>query len=278
MTSPRPLRVLAGSSECRPSLKRQRVLSDDESGSEDEDSQLVVGSIDNESEEEVPRTPEVPTARFDASFDIKSISTLVNVPMAVIERLPRFITFNYTFGPWFGMGATLPRTTWYPFGPEMSALQYVDKPIRLWATGMLVSMNVSVPGEDQSPHTRIAINLINKTDMQVARALLNLAGESYKHPIVTLNAVCVKPFASIADRIYDASYRYTLAERMPTLPFWELAQGDIVVLECFLVRTKVGYRWCGSFHAKSLMVIWRKPRTSVNIVDSAPTFPPFWYL
>ena len=178
----------------------------------------------------------------------------------------------------------------------MSALQYIDKPIRLWATGTLVSMSVSTPAGDQSPHTRISVNLVNRLDMQRARGLLNLAGENYKHPIATLNAICVSPFATVcslylhtlipssivlwqaADSIYDATDRYTLADRMPKIPFWQLGQGDIVVLECFLVRTKVGYRWSGSFHAKALFVLWRKPRSYTNITDDMPTFPPFWYL
>ena len=81
-----------------------------------------------------------------------------------------------------------------------------------------------------------------------------------------------------ADRIYDASERYTAADRMRTLSPWDLAHGDVVVLECFVVRSKVGHDWAGSFHAKSLAVLWRVPRTTTVVVDNPPTFPPFYYL
>ncbi|KAI0355686.1 hypothetical protein OH77DRAFT_1436777 [Trametes cingulata] len=243
------------------------------------------------------------TERATPAQDLQHPPRYVNLPVAehINTRLERLCNYTCSSGAWFSLSMVPSHTDWTVLygNHRINTLSYLDRPLNIWITAKLQSLNVYLGPIPDSPTVRITLELLRDADRIAAANIERLVHRSHvtaTDPI--LRAVAPGGYrgqqvsastencpqgasdaapAQILNEVYDATHRYTAKSAMPKLSVTALRPGDVILAECWFVRKQILGGWTTFFQIRSLAQLLASPAVpQPDVAHPAPHLPFPW--
>ncbi|KAH9852847.1 hypothetical protein C2E23DRAFT_729789, partial [Lenzites betulinus] len=187
------------------------------------------------------------------------------VPNTFFHRLKKILSYVDPLNARFNVG-DIPKDCTWGAEPWASRLTCNNQVIQIWAVGHLKCMWFYATDEDTRPCVRIALDLLRDVDATGVRRLMAMSTVLPRNSWLASLDFCADKHGHIDNRIfrdvYDARETYTAKNLMPKLHPTDLTIGDVVLVECSLVRKRVDRAapgqwsmWTTSFQLQALSVL-----------------------
>ncbi|KAI0355687.1 hypothetical protein OH77DRAFT_1436778 [Trametes cingulata] len=200
---------------------------------------------------------------------------LTDVPPDIIERLLRIINYAAPDASTYSVGL-IPATANWGRGPNERVLCENGHPITIFMSGRVRTFWFYDMHGDPQPRVNIGVTLITPTDLDAVKQLYTRAKPrsapssdiiyaSKRHTVRERGERA--PQAVPFEEVYDASERLTSKSTMPRISAAEIADNDIVVVECHFTRwkkaaegkRKLWSSWDVGFDLVSISILYSSP-------------------
>ncbi|EIW52158.1 uncharacterized protein TRAVEDRAFT_53586 [Trametes versicolor FP-101664 SS1] len=188
------------------------------------------------------------------------------VPNAFFHRLYKFLAYNDPHIERYNL-ADVPMDCQWGSGSLASRLSRNGRVVSIWAIGHLKGMWFFTMLQDPRPAARVCLDLLRDSDITATRRLMNAANPTQRLERSWLTKVdfCADRMDStnrkVFREIYDARARYTAKHEMQVLPLTDLSIGDLVLVECWFVRSRINrdssawVTWTTGFQLRSVSLL-----------------------
>ncbi|RDX53632.1 hypothetical protein OH76DRAFT_1479433 [Lentinus brumalis] len=195
-----------------------------------------------------------------------------------VRYIRKFITYASSGGPWFPIDRAPVPASWAIVrnNPRIMHRVHCNQPLFFWMVGSLVDIQLVGLQGAQLPTLHAFVKFLRACDRARAIDLHNSASSDIAREMAMLLAESPSSADEgppAYDNVYDARFRFEGKSRMHKVNPARVLSGDIVLVECTLVRAEIaGGGTAASFVLNALYWLAEKPRPPA-IPPSVAEFP-----
>ncbi|RDX56124.1 hypothetical protein OH76DRAFT_1477791 [Lentinus brumalis] len=198
-----------------------------------------------------------------------------------ISYLYQFINYYNEQGPWFPIHRIPSTLHWSVVdeNPRYMHLTHGNRPLLIWVLATLIDASLVITRNFPSPRVRLVADFVREGDRQAAIALYNKAASTAitrMETFIVLTPSSDNEGPPSHEEIYDATQGFRDKSKMNRVTQAKLHSGDLVLMECTLVRAEAerGDVKTVSWILNSLYWLAEKPKPANSpILYKQPSFP-----
>ncbi|KAL1945771.1 hypothetical protein VTO73DRAFT_1773 [Trametes versicolor] len=223
-------------------------------------------------------SPSTDTAWNDVGDDTPTVDLWV--PNEMFHRLQKILSYSDPTTATFNL-ADVPANCEWGSGVDAAHLVLNDSVVNIWAVGHLRSMWFVATEDDPRPRTRVSLELLRETDCAAVRRLMQRSelGLTEARTWLGHRDFCADKTDSrerkVFKEIYDATTSFQNKRNMAPLVVTDLSVGDLVLVECSLVRIRLDKSakgrwwttWTTAFQLHALSLLMSGPARNAVASD-----------
>ncbi|KAI0712986.1 hypothetical protein C8T65DRAFT_695173 [Cerioporus squamosus] len=185
------------------------------------------------------------------------------------RHLYKILGYNNEGGYWFPVHRVPAAGSWAVVDENPSVMHRVrlGRPLLVWIVGISRDVHLSPPREGTNPTLHATIDFVRDIDRSQVISIHNAAA-TIALPIIDRLSVKLQTH----NEVYDARQKIQRKAAMLAISPGRILAGDIVLLECTIVRREDGTRTV-TFVLNSIYWLLEKPRPPTIVTQPMPEFP-----